>query len=104
MRSICFAQAIFIAGSISLAFLAIDTADAQDSLLPPIPVWLSGDGFTGTWGGLRSKLTDRGLEFTGSYDAEVWGNTKGGLESGSVYTGLLDFGLILDLEKAIGDG
>jgi carbohydrate-selective porin OprB len=64
--------------------------------------WLSGDGITGTWGGLHRKLIDRGFEFIGSYDAEVWGNTKGGLESGSVYTGLLDFGLKLDLEKAFG--
>lgn len=102
MRSICFAQAIFIAGSISLAFLAIDTADAQDSWLPSIPDWLSGDGITGTWGGLRSKFTDRGFEFIGSYDAEVWGDTKGGLKSGTVYTGLLDVGLKLDLEKALG--
>jgi hypothetical protein len=40
--------------------------------------WLSGDGITGTWGGLRAKLTDRGVEFIGSYDAEGWGNTRGG--------------------------
>ena len=56
----------------------------------------------GDWGGLSSKLVDRGVAFFGSYDAEVWGNTKGGLESGTVYTGLLDFGLKLDLEKAEG--
>jgi porin len=68
----------------------------------PLSDWLSGDGITGIWGGLRRKLTDRGFEFIGSYDAEVWGNTKGGLESGAVYTGLLDFGLKLDLEKAFG--
>ena len=68
----------------------------------PVADWLSGDGITGTWRGLRSKLTDRGFELIGSYDAEVWGNTKGGLESGTVYTGLLDFGLKLDLEKALG--
>jgi porin len=68
----------------------------------PLSDWLSGDGITGTWGGLRRKLTDRGFELMGSYDAEVWGNTKGGLESGTVFTGLLDFGLKLDLEKAFG--
>jgi porin len=68
----------------------------------PLSDWLSGDGITGTWGGLRRKLTDRGFELMGSYDAEVWGNTKGGLESGTVLTGLLDFGLKLDLEKAFG--
>jgi porin len=102
LRFICFAQSIFIAVSIRFASLAIDTAHGQDPLLPPISDWLSGDGITGTWGGLRSKLTDRGFEFTGSYDAEVWGNTRGGLETGTVYTGLLDFGLKLDLEKAFG--
>jgi porin len=64
--------------------------------------WLSGDGITGTWGGFRPKLIDRGVEFIGSYDAELWGNTRGGLETGTVFTGLLDFGLKLDLEKAIG--
>lgn len=56
----------------------------------------------GDWGGFRSQLVDRGVAFFVSYDAEVWGNTKGGLESGTVYTGLLDFGLKLDLEKAFG--
>ena len=102
MRFICFAQAICIAGSLGLAFLAIDTAQGQQPSMPPVSDWLSGDGITGTWGGLRSKLTDRGFELTGSYDAEGWGNTKGGLESGSVFTGLLDFGLKLDLDKALG--
>ena len=88
-------------GSLRLAFLAIDTAHGREPLLPAISDWLSGDGITGTWGGLRSKLTDRGFEFIGNYDAEVWGNTKGGLESGSVYTGLLDFSVKLNLEKAL---
>ena len=83
-------------------FLAIDTAYGQEALSSSSSDWLSGDGITGDWGGLRSKLIDRGVEFFGSYDAEVWGNTKGGLESGTVYTGLLDFGLKLDLEKAFG--
>jgi porin len=38
----------------------------------------------------------------GSYTAEVWGNTTGGLRTGSVYTGLLDFGAEVDLEKLAG--
>jgi carbohydrate-selective porin OprB len=102
LRSICFARSIFIANFIRLACLEIDIAHGQQPSLSPVSDWLSGDGITGTWGGLRSKLTDRGFEFIGSYDAEIWDNTKGGLESGSVYTGLLDFGLKLDLEKALG--
>jgi hypothetical protein len=69
LRSICFAQSIFIAGFIRLAFLEIDTAHGQQPSLPPVSDRLSGDEITGTWGGLRSKLTDRGFEFVGSYDA-----------------------------------
>jgi porin len=64
--------------------------------------WLSGDGTTGDWGGLRNKLVDHGVEFYASYQTEGWGNTTGGLEQGTVYTGLLKFGLNLDLQKAIG--
>jgi porin len=64
--------------------------------------WLSGDGITGDWRGLRNQLVDHGVEFFGSYQAEGWGNTTGGLEQRAVYTGLLKFGLNLDLQKAIG--
>jgi porin len=92
-----FGRAILIGVFIRWAFLAIDTAHGQEPWRPPVSDWLSG---TGKGEGLRRKLIDRGFEFTGSYDAEIWGNTKGGLKSGSVYTGLLDLGLKLDLEKA----
>ncbi len=102
LPSICFAQAILIVVVVGCAFLAIDTAHGHEPWRLPISDWLSGGGITGTWGGLRSKLIDRGFEFTGSYDAEVWDNTKGGFESGSLYTGLLDLGLKVDLEKAFG--
>jgi porin len=42
------------------------------------------------------------LEIFGDYTAEVWGNTTGGLKQGAVYTGLLDFGATVDLEKLVG--
>ena len=69
---------------------------------PPAVDWLHADGLTGDWGGLRTTLQDRGVEIFGGYTVEVWGNTTGGIEQGAVYTGLLDFGVNLDLEKAIG--
>ncbi len=47
-------------------------------------------------------MCERGVEFFASYTAEVWGNTSGGIKQGTVYTGLLDFGITIDLEKAIG--
>ena len=54
---------------------------------------------TGEWAGARSKCCDRGVELFAGYTAEVWGNTSGGIKTGSLYTGLLDFGVNLDLEK-----
>jgi len=64
--------------------------------------WWEWDTATGDWGGVRTKLEDHGLEIFGGYTAEVWGNTTGGITPGTVYTGLLDFGANLDLEKAVG--
>lgn len=57
---------------------------------------------TGDWAAARPLLSDHGIEIFGGYTAEVWGNTSGGLKTGSVYTGLLDFGAEVDLEKAAG--
>jgi porin len=70
---------------------------------PPLSHWLAADGITGDWDGMRSTLTaDHGVEIFCSYTAEVWGNTVGGLKQGAVYTGLLEFGANVDLEKLIG--
>jgi porin len=54
---------------------------------------------TGEWAGARPKCCDRGVEIFAGYTAEVWGNTSGGIKAGSLYTGLLDFGVNLDFEK-----
>jgi len=60
------------------------------------------DAATGDWFGARTALEDNGIEIFGGYTVEVWGNTAGGLERGTVYTGLLDFGVNLDLEPLVG--
>ena len=70
--------------------------------LNPMTLWLTGDNALADWGGLRNRLADKGVEVFGGYTAEVWGNTTGGLTQGTVSTGLLDFGVNLDLEKAVG--
>ena len=57
---------------------------------------------TGDWFGTRPVLSDHGLEIFGNYTAEVWGNMSGGQKTGAVYTGLLNFGATVDLEKAVG--
>lgn len=57
---------------------------------------------TGDWMGVRPVLSDKGVEIFGGYKVEVWGDAAGGLKTGTVYTGLLDFGAEVDLEKAFG--
>ena len=64
--------------------------------------WWEGHYGTGDWLGVRTELEDKGVEISGGYTAEVWGNTTGGLKTGAVYTGLLDFGATVDLEKLVG--
>ncbi len=71
---------------------------AQDAAEPI----LERNQVTGHWLGVRPVLSDHGVEIFGGYTAEVWGNTTGGLKTGSVYTGLLDFGASVDLDKAVG--
>lgn len=65
-------------------------------------VWLEQDGAMGDWFGVRTTLLDHGVEVFGGYTVDVWGNTSGGIKTGTVYTGLLDFGVNVDLEKSIG--
>ena len=64
--------------------------------------WWKWEYATGDWLGMRTKLEDKGVDISGGYTAEVWGNTTGGLKTGAVFTGLLDFGAKLDLEKLVG--
>lgn len=59
-------------------------------------------GLTGDWGGLRSSLQERGLDFAGSYTAETFGNPKGGIKRSMVFDGLLKLSLDVNLEKAAG--
>lgn len=77
---------------------ALSSLVAQTDTAP----FLERDQLLGDWSGVRPALSDHGLELFAGYTAEVWGNTTGGFKQGVVYTGLLDFGLEWDLEKAVG--
>ncbi len=101
IRICFFAFTISLANSLSQAGAnPIQILEAQDPAAPSS--WAEADGATGEWGGLRPGLQDRGVEIFAGYTVEVWGNTTGGEKRGAVYTGLLDFGMELDLEKLAG--
>ncbi len=50
----------------------------------------------------REILADWGVQFNAIYIAEVFDNASGGIRRGSIYTGRLDLGVDVDLEKIIG--
>lgn len=50
----------------------------------------------------REILADWGIQFNATYIAEVFGNPTGGMRRGTIYTGRLDLGMDVDLEKVIG--
>jgi porin len=77
---------------------------AQDSTRSELPATALFDRetVTGEWFGMRPIVEEKGVSLFGAYTAEVWGNTAGGLKRGAVYTGLLDLGVEVDLEKLAG--
>lgn len=88
-----------------LGLLLLDNAHAVQPEAAPgsSQPWFESGHCTGDWFGIRDPfLAETGLEFSAHYTAEVWGNPVGGQKQGTVYTGALDFGAQLDLEKAIG--
>lgn len=50
----------------------------------------------------REVLVDWGVQFTATYIAETLGNVSGGIRRGTIYTGRLDLGTDIDLEKLVG--
>ncbi len=60
---------------------------------------LKRDFLLGDWGGLRTRLADRGIAFSLIYTGEEFGNPVGGARRGQVYDGLATAGLDVDVEK-----
>ena len=51
---------------------------------------------------LRDRLADAGYLFSMTYISEQLANVSGGMRTGAVYTGRLDLGTTIDLEKVMG--
>jgi porin len=72
--------------------LSIETAAAADDLFER-------DRLTGDWGGVLKQWEDAGINFGANDTAETLSNPTGGVRQLSIYQGLLDVSLTLDLEK-----
>jgi len=106
------------AGFIALGifFLGADRLPAQDvvELLreqqvdfvasPPATPWWEWDAATGDWFGARTSLQDRGIELFGGYNYTLQCAipTSGSGASNWIYSGMLDYGVQLDLDKLVG--
>ena len=81
------------------------TAPASPGDLPalaaPPPPLFERDLPTPDPGGLRARLTDKGIVLGLLYTGEVFGNPAGGYRQGVVYDGLLTTGLDVDFEKLV---
>lgn len=86
---------------VSACLLALVARSAEAQTEERIP-WLQWDYATGDWDGNRKVWSGHGVDFLATYTAQVWGTTVGGLQPGASYTGLLQFGMNADFEKALG--
>src|SRR5438876_11365555 len=50
----------------------------------------------------REGLADAGFQFSAVYIGEALGSVSGGVRNGIIYTGRLDLGTTIDLEKVAG--
>ncbi|MGA7262892.1 MAG: carbohydrate porin [Stellaceae bacterium] len=74
--------------------LAIETAAAADDLFER-------DRLTGDWGGARKQWEDAGVALGATDVSETLSNPTGGIRQLTIYQGLLDVSLNLDLDKLL---
>jgi len=98
MRGACAALCLGLA---PLAAQAADPAARTDAPLTE-PGLLEREQLTGDWGGARTRLDEAGLTFGLTTTGDMSTNPTGGLQRGHGFSGLLQFGLDLDLEKMAG--
>jgi len=81
-------------------------APAQEAPAPPpksgLERFLEQDYLLGTWGGARTALSKRGVDFEFVYFGAVPSNVGGGIKQGSVYEGAFLMTLDLDSQKLAG--
>ena len=88
-----------VIGALGIAVLVmIGPAAAQEkpdvpSSVPEAPLsWAAGPSLTGDWGGLRTRLDERGVAPYAIYSVEGFGTVRGGSPNGADWTSELEFG------------
>lgn len=76
-------------------FLSFDVARAESPATHG--PWLTGD-----WGGVRTRLIDRGVDLQFSATSEIAYNPAGGARPGIAYAGQATFGATFNLDRLIG--
>ncbi len=66
------------------------------------PTWAEGPALTGDWGGLRTRLADRGFAPYAIYTIEGFGVAGKGIDDGADWTSELEFGFDVDMQKLVG--
>ncbi len=89
------------AGAAVALTLAASGAQAAQPAKAPQSIW-DQDKLTGDWGGARTDLSNKGIDITLNYVAEVFGVLSGGLDQRASYEGRLEFSVDADLSKLIG--
>jgi len=72
------------------------------SLVSALAIFLSSPAHAADPRDPREVLADWGVTFAGTYIGESLGNVSGGIRTGAIYTGRLDLGTDIDLEKLAG--
>lgn len=91
-----------LVAALSVATTAVTADEMTPTNAPPKSFW-ERDTLTGDWGGVRTTLTDHGVDFSPAYTGEVLGNIAGGkYGTGAVYDHSLNLPLTVDLEKLAG--
>jgi porin len=105
MKRKYFQKTIIVAG-VALSILAQTPAANAEEQPPPAKSgflrFCEQDYLLGDWGGTRTKLKDKGVNFEFFYAASAPDSLGGGIEHGAIYQGALLMALDLDSEKLVG--
>jgi porin len=102
MKSTRLKTILLIAGCLSLTGAPVCSAAEEAPDKSGLMRFMEQDYLLGTWGGLRTDLSEKGIDFEFFYIASNPHNLSGGIKTGSAYEGALLMLLDLDSQKLAG--